>query len=101
VEARAQHRRVQGRQFGLQRRADGRGEAFGCLHDDVDHERPADEPDLGALPVQVGDGLVDLPRGALAHASPAVQDPVDGGLAQSRLTCDLTDREGVAHAPAP
>ncbi len=92
---------MQGRQLGLQCGADRRGEALGCLHHDVDHERPADEPDLRALPVQVGYRTAYLPRGALPHPAPAVEHPVDGRLAQPRLTSDLPDREGVAHAPAP
>ena len=67
-----------------------------CITMSIMKVRPT-EADLGALPVQVGDGLLDLPRGALPDAAPAVQDPVDGGLAQARLTCDFPDREGVAH----
>ncbi len=101
VEARAHHRRVQRGQFGLQGGPYGGAEPLGGLHHDVDHEGTADQPDLGALPVQVGDGLLDLPRGALPHPSPGVEHPVHRGLAQTCLTCDLTDRERVAHTGTP
>ncbi len=89
VEAAAHHRRVQRGQFGLQCGPHGGGEAFRGLHHDVAHERAADQPDLGALTVQVGDGPAHLVRGALAHAAAAVEHPVDGGLAQARLPGDL------------
>ena len=55
------------------------------LHDEVDHEGPATEPQLGPLPVEVGDGLLDLADRALPDAAAAVQHPVDGGLAEAGL----------------
>ncbi len=88
-------------QFGLQRGPYGRGEPLRCLHHDVDHEGAADQPHLGALPVQVGYGPVHLLGGALPHPSPAVQHAVHRGLAQARLTCDFPEREGMTHGPAP
>src|SRR6185312_12627539 len=55
------------------------------------------QPDLRALPVQVGDRPVDLVGGAAPHAAAPVEDAVDGRLGQPGLAGDLADREGVRH----
>ena len=65
------------------------------LHDDVDEERAAGQPDLVALPFQVGDG----PRTSRAVLSRTpvrlLQHAVDRGLAQAGLHGDLADPEWV------
>ena len=82
----------QGGQLGFQGRAHGGGEPGRGLHDDVDEERAAGEADLGALPVELVDGLLDGLRGAGPHAAAAVEHAVDGGLAEARLPGDLAQR---------
>ncbi len=97
MESRPQHRRGEGGQFGLDRRAERVGEARRGLHHDVDEVAPAVETQLGALFVHVGDRLHDLRAGVLPHAGPAVEHPVDGGLAQPGLLGDLADLVSVRH----
>ncbi len=101
MEARPQHRRREGRQLGLDRRAERVGEPLRRLHDHVDEVAPAVQPQLGALFVQVGDRLHDLGAGVLAHAGPLVEDAVDGGLAQPGLLSDLADLVAVRHVSLP
>src|SRR5260370_9344031 len=88
VEPRAYDRGPQRRQFVLERGLDRGGETAGRLHHDVDHEDTAVEPQLAGLPVQIGDGLLDVFDGARPHAAPCVEDPrtwgrADAGLARS------------------
>jgi len=61
----------------------------------------ADEAQLGALLVQVGDGLRHLCPGVLPHPRPLIEDAVDGGLAQPGLLCDLANLVAVRHASRP
>ena len=99
VEPRADDGRPQGRQLGLQRLPDGAGEPLGREHDEVDEEGAGAEPQLGALPAEVGDGAADLGHGARPHPGPFVQDAVDGGRAEPGLLGDLADavrRSGAA-----
>jgi hypothetical protein len=86
----------QGGQLGFQCRAHGGGEAGRGLHHDVDEERAAGEADLGALPVELGDRLLDGLGGAGPHAAAAVEHAVDGGLADARLPGDLPQRVRVS-----
>ena len=46
---------------------------------------------------QVGDRPMHLRGSGVANPVAAVQDPVDGGLAQAGLQGDLSDPERVAH----
>ena len=59
------------------------GEPLRGLHHDVDHECAAGQPQLCALPVQVGDGLLHFSDGARTHPAAVVEHPVDGALAQA------------------
>jgi len=58
----------------------------------------AAEPDLGLLPVEVGDRLLHLAHGALPDTAALVQHPVDGGRTEPGLSGDLTDAVRVLHA---
>lgn len=69
------------------------------LHDNVDQVATAVEPQLGALLVQVGDGLHDLCPGVVPHSRTPIEDTVDGGLAQAGLLSDLADLVAVRHGP--
>jgi hypothetical protein len=71
------------------------------LHDDVDEESAAGEPQLAPLPVQVGDGLSHVAHGAGSHTRTVVEHPVDGGLAQACLPSDLPDRIRMPHGDQP
>jgi hypothetical protein len=86
----------QGGQLGFEGSADGGGEPRRGLHDDVDEERAAGEAEVGALAVEVVDGLPDGLRGAGPHAAAAVEHAVDGGLADARLPGDLAQRVRVS-----
>ena len=97
MEPRPQHRRGERRQLGLHRGAEGIGEPFRRLHDHVDEVAPAVEAQLGALFIQVRDGLHDLGAGVLPDARTVVEHAVDGRLAQPRLLGDLTDLVPVPH----
>jgi hypothetical protein len=98
VEPGPDDRGLQRRQLVLERGLDRGGEPAGGLHHDVDHEDPAVEPQLAGLPVEVGDGLLDVVGGARAHAAAVVEDAVHGGFADSGLAGDFPDRVGVGHA---
>ena len=93
------HGRRECGQLGLDRGAEGVGEPLRRLHDHVDEVATADEAQLGALLVQVGDGLHDLCPGVLPHSRPLIEDAVDGGLAQPGLLCDLANLVAVRHRP--
>ena len=97
MEPGAQHGRREGRQFGLDRGAEGVGEPPRGLHHHVDQIPPTVQSQLGSLLVQIGDGLVHLGDGVLAHAGPLVQDPVHGGLAEPGLLGDLADLVSMRH----
>ena len=58
VEPRPDDGGAQGGQLGFKRLADGGGEPGRRLHDDVDEERATGEAELGALAVEVVDGLL-------------------------------------------
>jgi hypothetical protein len=90
-------RRLQAWELGLERGPHGGGEPLRSLHDEVDHEGPAAEAELGLLPFEVGDGLVHLARRARAYARSVVQSAVHRRLAQAGLRSDLADPERVAH----
>ena len=49
------------------------------------------------LPVKIGDCLVHLPYGALAHLAPVVQHPVDGSFTQPGLHGYLADPVRMRH----
>ena len=100
MEACPHHGRREGRQLGLDRGAEGVGEPLRRLHDDVDEVAAADQAQLGALLVQVGDGLHDLGPGVLPDPGPLVEHTVDGGLAQPGLLRDLADLVAVPHGPS-
>ena len=97
MESSADQRRSQVRQRGLQRDSHRRGESPRRLHDEVDEIGATGQANLIALPVEFGDGLPDLVGRARAHAGAAVQDPVDGRLAQPGLLGDLADAVAVRH----
>src|ERR1035437_3259017 len=98
IEPGSNHGRPQRRQLGLQRGLDRRGEPVRGLHDHVDQECAAVQSKLAALPVQVGDGLPHVAHGAGAHPWSVVENPVDGGFTEPRLTGDLPDRIRMSHA---
>ncbi len=85
MEARPYESGMQRGQFGFECVPYRGGEPLRSLHHDVDHEGAATEPDLALLAVQVLDGFVHLPDGALRHVAPLVEDAVDRGRAQSGL----------------
>src|SRR5919202_4035100 len=87
----------QGWELRLQGGAHGRGEPFRGLHDHVDDEGAAAEPQLSVLPVEVRDRWVPLTHCAGANAAPPVEDAVDRRLAQAGLQGDLTDPVPVTH----
>jgi hypothetical protein len=64
-------------------------------------KRPARDAQLGALPLQVGDGLLHLFDGAGPHPAALVQHPVDGRLAEPGLRGDLADAERSGHGRIP
>ena len=97
MKARAHHGRRECRQFGLDRGPEGVGEPLWRLHDNVDEVAAADQPQLGTLLVQVGDGLHDLCPGVFSHPGPLVEHTVDGRLAQPGLLRDLADLVAVRH----
>jgi hypothetical protein len=84
-------------QFGLDRGPEGVGEPLWRLHDNVDEIAAADKAQLGALLVQVGDGLHDLGPGVLSHPGPLVGHTIDGRLAQPGVLRDLADLVPVRH----
>ena len=97
VEAGPEHGGREGRQLGLDRGAEGIGEPLGRLHHHVDEEAAAVESQLGALFVEVGDGLRDLCPGVLPDAGAFVEHPVHRRLAQPRLLGDLANLVPMWH----
>jgi len=97
MKARPHHRRRERGQFGLHRGAEGVGKPLRRLHDHIDEVAAADQAQLGALLVQVGDRLHDLCPGVLPHPRPLIEHAVDSGLAQPGLLSDLADLVAMRH----
>ena len=97
VEPRTYDRRCERGQFGLDGPPESVGEPLGSLHDDVEEVLASGQPQLGALLVQVADGLLDLESRRLPHAGTLVQDAVHRRLAEAGLLRDLADLVAVRH----
>ena len=82
----------QGGQLGLQGRPHGGGEPGRGLHHDVDEERAAGEADLGALPVELVDGLLDV-CAVLARTPPRPLS-TRSTVASLRPACRAISRSG-------
>jgi hypothetical protein len=59
------------------------------LHDNINQILTPRQPQLGALLVEVTDGLLDFQPGGLAHIRPFLQHPIDRRIAQPGLLSDL------------
>ena len=67
MEAAADHRGRQRGQLGLDRLLECARKPLRRLHDDINQILAPGQPQLGALLVEVADGLLDFAPGGLAH----------------------------------
>ena len=98
MKAAADHRGCQRRQLGLHRSLECARKPLRRLHDNIDQILAPGQPQLGALLVEVTDGLLDFAPGGLAHIGSVVQHPIHRRLAQPGLLSDLTDPVAMRHA---
>ncbi|MNQ36822.1 hypothetical protein D3C85_503480 [compost metagenome] len=102
VKARAQHGRMQRRQFRFQRGAHGVRKAARRHHQHVEHEFSAGQAHLRALPRQFIERLHHAAHGIRVHAPALLDHAVDGRHADAGLQRHDLDGKRMRHAmPIP